>query len=79
MKFGGDEVDEPDLEMDVWLSEHGYTVRYDIIPHPLSGKVTPKGDLSRLSTRGIPYLVWGLKFWRLGRGEGLRMPLTWAN
>lgn len=57
MKFGGDEVNEPDLEMDVWLTEHGYAVRYDIIPHPLSGKVTPNADLSRLATHGIPYMV----------------------
>lgn len=77
MKFAGDRVDRTDLRMDVWLLGKGFRVRYDVIPHPVTGRVTPRGDLRRLMTNDIPYKVWGIEFWRLGRGEGLLAAMTW--
>jgi hypothetical protein len=78
LKFAGDRVDRTEVKLDVWLLNRGLKVRYDIVPHPFTGKMTPKGDLERLKVAGIPYKMWGSEFWSLGKGEGLRVPMTWG-
>jgi hypothetical protein len=77
MRFADDRLDLEDAHIDVLLQRHGYSVRYDIVPHPPTRKVTPAGDLESLKELCIPYTVWGFRFWRLSRGIGLRVPLPW--
>jgi hypothetical protein len=77
LKFAGDRVHRTEVKQDVWLLDQGLKVRYDIVPHPITGKVTPKGDLERLKVADIPYKKWGSEFWSLEKGEGLSLPMTW--
>jgi hypothetical protein len=79
LKFAGDRVNREDARMDVWLQEKGFKVRYDIVPHPFTGKVTPTGDQVLLKALDLSFKKWGLEFWRLGRGAGAKIPLTWTT
>lgn len=79
LKFAGDRINHEEVRMDTCLQNKGYRVRYDIVPHPLSGMVTPSRDLARLKFSGVSYKKWNPQFWRLGRGMGLRLPLTWDS
>lgn len=78
LKFAGDRVNREVLRLDIWLQDHGHKVRYDIVRHPATNRITPEGDLSWLKKSGISYKIWGFQFWRLGRGKGAEIPLTYS-
>ena len=77
LKFGGNHVHLHQVKEDNLLRRQGIGVRYDIVQHPITGKSTPNFDLELLKNFEIPFRVWGLEFWRLPRGGGLDLPLTW--
>lgn len=52
LKYPGDRVNRDEARMDAYLQGKGYIVRYDVVPHPLTGKFTPFGDLRWLKFMG---------------------------
>ena len=77
LKFGGNRVQKHQIREDVLIAQQGTLVRYDIVPHPVSARVTPSKDLAILRENRIPYRVWQSEFWNLPRGGGLGLQLTW--
>ena len=58
LKFAGDHVINQELSTDVLVAGRGLKVRYDVVPHPLTGRVTPDRDLRRLKDSCTPFKVW---------------------
>jgi hypothetical protein len=78
LKFGRDPIALHEIKMDVWLISHGTKVRYDFVPNPCTNEKPELRGLNILKRAGLPHRVWGFRFWRLGRGEGRRLPMTWV-
>jgi hypothetical protein len=77
LKFGGNHVYPHQVKEDGLLRRQGIGVRYDIVPHPITGKSTSNLDLDLLKKFEIPYKVWRQEFWHLPRGGGLDLEYTW--
>lgn len=65
MKFAADRINHHEARIDSSLRSKGYIVRYDIVPHPITGRVTRATELEWLKSIRIPYKKWGAQFWRL--------------